>query len=68
MESSAADCIIVMSSRLSVELVHKAAAIGVPVLAGVSASTALAVRVAEAAGVALSNVAQYNRFEVFTDS
>lgn len=66
MRVSAADGIVVMSSRLSVELVQKAAAIGAPVLVGVSAPTALAVRTAEAAGIALIGVARDDGFELFT--
>ncbi len=62
----AADGIVVMSSRLSIELVQKAAAIGAPVLVGVSAPTALAVRAAEAAGIALIGVARDDGFELFT--
>lgn len=61
-----ADGMIVMSSRLSVELVQKAAAIGAPALIGVSAPTALAVRTAEAAGIALIGVARDDGFELFT--
>jgi len=63
---TASDGVIVLSSRLSVELVQKAARIGAPVLAGVSAPTALAVRTAEAAGIALIGVARADGFELFT--
>ncbi len=63
---AAADGMILMSSRLSVELVQKAAAIGAPALIGVSAPTALAVRTAEAAGIALIGVARTDGFELFT--
>ncbi|MEO8714923.1 MAG: formate dehydrogenase accessory sulfurtransferase FdhD [Acetobacteraceae bacterium] len=45
---------------------QKAAAIGAPVLIGVSAPTALAVRMAEAAGIALIGVAREDGFELFT--
>jgi len=58
--------LVLLSSRLSVELVQKAAAIGAPVLAAVSAPTALAVRVAEAAGITLIGVTRQDGFEVFT--
>ena len=44
---------LVVTSRASVELVQKAAAAGVPVLAAVSRPTALAIRMAEACGMAL---------------
>ena len=46
---SGGEGVVLMTSRLSVELVQKAAAIGAPVIAAVSAPTALALRTAEAA-------------------
>lgn len=61
----AADGVVVMTSRLSVELVQKAAAMGTPVLVAVSAPTALAVRVATRAGMTLVGVARTDGFEVF---
>ena len=59
--------VCVLTSRLSVELVQKAAAIGIPVLIAVSAPTALAVRTAEAAGITLVAVARKDGFEVFAN-
>ena len=56
----------ILTSRLSVELVQKAAAIGIPVLVAVSAPTALALRVAEAAGMTVIAVARNDGFEIFT--
>jgi FdhD protein len=58
--------VLVLTSRVSVELVQKAAAIGAPVIAAVSAPTALAVRTAEAAGITLIAVARADGFEVFS--
>jgi FdhD protein len=57
---------VVVTSRLSVELVQKAAAMGAPVMVAVSAPTALAVRAAEQAGMTLVAVARRDGFEVFT--
>ena len=57
---------LVMTSRVSVELVQKAARIGIPVLVAVSAPTALALRVAEGAGITVIGVARDDGFEVFT--
>jgi FdhD protein len=57
----------ILTSRLSVELVQKAAAIGIPILVAVSAPTALAVRTAESAGITLAAIARYDGFEVFTN-
>jgi FdhD protein len=57
---------ILMTSRISVELVQKAAMIGVPVLAAISAPTTLALRMAEAAGMTVAGIARDDGFEVFT--
>ena len=57
---------VLLTSRVSVEMVQKAAVIGVPVVVAVSAPTALAVRTAEAAGITLVAVARADGFEVFT--
>jgi FdhD protein len=58
--------IVLLTSRVSVEMVQKAAVMGAPVVAAISAPTALAIRVAEAAGVTLVAVARDDGFEVFT--
>jgi FdhD protein len=58
--------IIALTSRVSVEMVQKAAAIGAPVIAAISAPTALAIRTAEASGITLIAVVRGNEFEVFT--
>lgn len=60
------DAIVVLSSRVSVEMVQKAARIGAPIIAAVSAPTALAIRTAEQAGITLAAVARDDGFEVFT--
>jgi FdhD protein len=65
-ERSAAEGIIVLSSRISIELVQKAAIIGAAIIVGVSAPTALAVRTAEATGLTLVGIARDDGFEVFT--
>jgi len=57
---------VVLTSRVSVEMVQKAGAIGAPVLVSVSAPTALAVRLAEESGITLIAIARYDGFEVFT--
>ena len=44
---------MLLTSRVSVEMVQKTAAMGTPVMVAVSAPTALAVRTAEAAGITL---------------
>lgn len=63
---SAADGIVVLSSRLSIELIQKAAMIGAPLIVGVSAPTAFAVRAAETSGITLVGIARNDGFEVFT--
>ncbi len=57
--------LVLLTSRVSVELVQKAAAMGAPVLVAVSAPTALAVRTAQDAGITLVGVAREDGFEVF---
>jgi len=58
--------LVVLTSRVSVEMVQKSAAIGAPIIAAVSAPTALAVRMAEACGMTLVAIARKDGFEVFT--
>jgi len=57
---------VLLTSRVSVEMVQKTAAIGAPVMAAVSAPTALAVKLADAAGITLVAVARSDGFEIFT--
>ena len=58
--------VVLLTSRVSVEMVQKTAVIGAPVLVAVSAPTALALRTAEAAGITLIGVARSDGFEIFT--
>ena len=58
--------IILLTSRISVEMVQKSATIGASVMVSVSAPTALAVRMADAAGITLVAIARADGFEVFT--
>ena len=60
------DGIILLTSRVSVEMVQKSAAIGASVMVSVSAPTALAVRMAEAAGITLAAIARTDGFELST--
>lgn len=64
--ASAQDGFIVLSSRISIELVQKAAAIGCPMLVAVSAPTNYALRAADEAGMTLVAIARDDSFEVFT--
>lgn len=57
---------VVLTSRISVEMVQKAAIIGTSLVVAVSAPTTLAVRTAEAAGITLVGVARQDGFEIFT--
>jgi FdhD protein len=57
---------VLLTSRVSVEMVQKTAAMAAPVMVAISAPTALAVRIAEAAGITLVAVARADGFEIFT--
>ena len=57
---------VLLTSRVSVEMVQKAAAMGAPVMVAVSAPAAHAVRMAESAGITLCAVARSDGFEIFT--
>lgn len=57
---------IVITSRVSIDMVQKAVAIRTPVLVAVSAPTAAALDVAEKAGLTVVALARPDRFEIFT--
>lgn len=57
---------VLLTSRVSIELIQKTAMFGAPILAAISVPTARAVREAEAAGMTLIAVARDDGFEVFT--
>jgi FdhD protein len=61
----AAGMAVLLSSRVSIEMVQKAAVLGASVLVAVSAPTAHAVRLADAAGMTLVAIARSDGFEVF---
>jgi FdhD protein len=63
---STRDGMVLLTSRVSVEMVQKTAAMGAPLMVAVSAPTALAVRMADAAGITLAAIARSDGFEVFT--
>jgi FdhD protein len=57
---------VFVTSRASYEMVHKAAAFGAPMLVAVSAPTALAVEMAQAANVTLVGFARPGRHSVYS--
>lgn len=58
--------IVLLTSRISVEMVQKAARAGAPIIVAVSAPTALALETADRAGITLVGVARADGFEIFT--
>lgn len=62
----AGDGLVLLTSRVSVEMVQKAATAGAGVVVAVSAPTALAIETAEAAGLTLVAIARADGFEIFT--
>lgn len=61
-----ASCIVLLTSRVSIDLIQKTAALGCAILVAVSVPTARAVRDAEATGITLVAVARNDGFEVFS--
>lgn len=57
---------VVLTSRVSTDMVQKVAMLGAPMIIAVSAPTAEAVDLAEAAGITLVALARGDRFEVFS--
>ncbi|WP_085025695.1 formate dehydrogenase accessory sulfurtransferase FdhD [Ensifer aridi] len=57
---------VVVTSRVSVEMVQKTAIAGSPVIIAISAPTALAIRTAEEAGMTLIALVRGDEFEIFT--
>jgi FdhD protein len=57
---------VVLTSRVSIEMVQKTAAIKCPILIAISAPTALAVRAADAYGITLVAIARGSSFEIFS--
>ena len=60
------DGIVLLTSRVSVEMVQKAGRAGAPMIVAVSARTMLALVTADAAGITLVAIARLDGFEVFS--
>ncbi|MFG1296455.1 formate dehydrogenase accessory sulfurtransferase FdhD [Xanthobacter variabilis] len=58
--------LLLLTSRVSIEMVQKASVLGTGIIAAVSAPTSLAIRTAEAAGITLCAVVRTDGFEIFT--
>lgn len=57
---------VALTSRISVEMVQKAAVMGAGIVIAISAPTALAIRTAEASGITLVGIARGREFEIFS--
>lgn len=68
LRAGATPCELFVTSRASYEVVHKAAAVGIGLVAAISAPTALAVRLAAEAGLTLVGFARGPRHTVYTEA
>lgn len=59
--------VLLLTSRISVEMVQKAAMLGAPIIAAVSAPTSLAIEAAEEAGITMAAIARTDGFDVFSN-
>lgn len=57
---------VLLTSRVSVEMVQKTASMGASIIVSVSAPTALAIKMADRAGITLAAIARSDGFEIFT--
>jgi len=57
---------VAITSRVSVEMVQKAVMLGVPLLAAISAPTALAIRIADQANLTLVALVRGDDFDVYS--
>jgi FdhD protein len=64
--SDHAEGAVLLTSRVSIDMVQKVAALGAPILIAVSAPTAHAVALADEAGLTLIALARPDRFEAYT--
>lgn len=65
-QQSAGQGAVLLTSRVSIELIQKTASFGAPIIAAISVPTARAIAEAEAAGITLIAVARDDGFEIFT--
>jgi FdhD protein len=60
------EVLLALTGRLSSEVIIKAARVGIPILASISAPTSLGIKIAEGLGLTLIGFVRGNRFNIYT--
>lgn len=67
-EAALSESVLLVSGRVSFELVQKAAVAGIPIVVAIGAPSSLAIRLAEEQGMTIVGFARHDRFNIYCGS